>query len=116
MSVSSLTNLCEDLKVTLSESSSSLAEVGALTAEILCKSIIVLSFRCLGRCWVLCLELAETVLARVYVGEEVVVVVEEVYTIDEYNPYDLPHLALTQLGNIRQTLHGRLSGFLELFG
>jgi hypothetical protein len=45
----------------------------------LCEGIVVLFFGCVWRGRVLGLELRETSLAAVYVGEEVVVVVEEVW-------------------------------------
>lgn len=76
--ISSLANLCENLEVTLPQSSSSLAEIGSLTAKILGKSIIVFGFWGGRWNWVLCLELRQTVLPGMHIGEKIVVVIKEV--------------------------------------
>lgn len=80
LSITTLANLGENLEVALPQSSASLAEVGTFTTEILCKSIVVLFFGRLRWRRILRFELGETVLAGMYVGEEVVIVVEEVFT------------------------------------
>lgn len=78
LAIATLSNLCEDLEVTLSESHPSLAEIGSLSAGILVPHmgkgflIGVRRERVLGR------ESVESVLAIANVGEEVEVVVQEV--------------------------------------
>lgn len=57
LSIASLTDLSEDLEVALPQARPSLAQIGALTTEILCKGIIVLCLRCLGRRRILGLKL-----------------------------------------------------------
>lgn len=76
--IASLADLCEDLEITLPQSCPSLAEIGTLAAEVLCKGIVVLCIWCCRGRWVLRLELRKTVLSCVYVGEQVIVVIEEI--------------------------------------
>ena len=78
MPIATLTDLGQDLEVSLPQSSAALAEVGSLTAEILVERIGVFGFRRCGRRRVLGFELSEAILACVYIGKQVIVVVKEV--------------------------------------
>lgn len=78
LAVAALSNLCEDLEVSLPQPSPPLAEISSLSSKILIERLIVFVLRGSGRCGVLSLELGEAVLARVHVGEQIVVIVEEV--------------------------------------
>lgn len=76
--IASLTNLGKDLKVTLPQTSASLAKIGALAAEVFREGFVVFGFGRLRRRRVLCLELVEAILAGVYVSEQVKIIVEKV--------------------------------------
>lgn len=76
--VASLTDLCKDLEVALPQPSASLAKIGALAAEILCQSVVVLGLGGFGRCGTARLEVVQAVLALVHICEEIEVVVQEV--------------------------------------
>jgi hypothetical protein len=78
LSVASLANLCEDLEVSMPKPSSSLAKIGPLSSKILVQSIVILRIGGRGRRRVLGFKLGEAVLAGVHVGEEIIVVVEEI--------------------------------------
>lgn len=57
LSITSLTDLCENLEVSLSQPRPPLAQVGSLTPEILIQGFIIFSFRRARRCRVLGFEL-----------------------------------------------------------
>jgi hypothetical protein len=73
--IAALTDLRENLKVSLPQSRAPLAKVCPLPSQILVEGIVVLGVRC--RWWgrVLFIELGEAGLTCVHVGEQVVVVV-----------------------------------------
>lgn len=76
--IASLTDLCEDLKVALPQPSASLAQIGALAAEILCQSVVVLGLGGFGWFGTARLELVQAILALVDICKEIEVVVQEV--------------------------------------
>jgi hypothetical protein len=115
LAVASLANLRQDLEVALPQPRASLAEVGSLTAKVLSQGIVVLGFWRVRRRGVLRLELGQAVLAGMHVGEEVVVVVEEVWRQCQRRTRWRSRL-LTQLRHIGQAFDGRLPGLLELVG
>jgi hypothetical protein len=78
LSVASLSDLGKNLEIALPQASATLPKIGAFAAKVLSKGIVVLGFWRLRRRGVLRFELSEAVLAGVDVGQEVVVVVEEV--------------------------------------
>lgn len=78
LTIATLANLCEDLEVALSQAGAALPQIGALPAQVFGQSLVVFVLGCGRRRGVLSLELLQAVLARVHVGEEVIVVVEEI--------------------------------------
>lgn len=114
LTVTTLADLRKNLEVALTQPSSSLAEICSLTAEILIKGFIVLSFGRRRRRRILCFELVEPVLPRVHIGEKVVVVIQEICFVSsvilEYN------CARTKLSYIRETLDLRLPCLLQFLG
>src|SRR4051812_6967280 len=78
LAVATLANLGQDLEVSLSQSDSPLAQIGAFPTCVFGPHLVIcllvrLFFGVLG------LESSEAVLSRAYVGKKVKVVVEEVY-------------------------------------
>lgn len=78
LAIATLSDLRKNLKVTLSESHPSLAEIGSLSTGILVPHMGEGLFVGIGRKGVLVFEGIESVLAVADVGEEVEVVVQEV--------------------------------------
>jgi hypothetical protein len=79
LSIATLPDLRQNLEVALPQPCTSLPEVGSLAPKVLRKSVAVF---CLGggrRRRVLGFELREPALASMDIGEEVVVVVEEIW-------------------------------------
>lgn len=75
LTIATLTDLCKDLKVALSESHPSLAEIGSLSASVLVPHVgegLFVGIRGKG---IFGLESVESILAVANVGEEVEVVV-----------------------------------------
>jgi hypothetical protein len=75
LAVAALANLGEYLEVSLTQSSSPLAEIGSLASEVIVEGFIVLILGGGRGRRVLGFELIETVLAGVHVGKEIVVVI-----------------------------------------
>lgn len=78
LSIATLTNLCEDLEVTVAQPCTTLAQIGAFPAEI--DLVRPFPFRISEalRLWVLSVKLCQAVLTVVDVGKEIIVVVEKV--------------------------------------
>ena len=94
-----------------------LAEIGALASQVIVESVIVFRVRSRGRWRVLGFERVETGLSCVYVGEQVIVVIEEICDINQFQFAALLRRSgiLTQLGDVCQALRRRLPGLLEIF-
>lgn len=80
LAIATLSDLCKNLEVTLSESHPSLAEIGSLSTGILVPHMGEGLFVGIRREGVFGLESIESVLAVANVGEEVEVIVEKVWS------------------------------------
>ena len=78
LAVSTLTDLCENLEIAMSQLCSPLSQIGPLASEILGHERVVFVFGCLWRLGHARLELLCAALTLVHVAEEVEIVVEEV--------------------------------------
>ena len=78
LTVATLSDLCEDLEITLAEADSSLSKIGTLSSSILLPNRVVGFFGCLWGSRKLGLKMGKSVLSRANVCEKVVVVIEEV--------------------------------------
>jgi hypothetical protein len=81
LTIAALSDLGQDLEVCVPQSGASLSKVCSLPTQVLAECLVVLGFRCGWRGRILRLELCEAVLAGVYVGQEVEIVVEEICTV-----------------------------------
>ena len=79
LSISALSYLCEDLKISLPKSNATFSEIGALSADILLPDGIVCLLGGGWRLGVFGLEVGKTVLSVSNVGQEVEVVIKKVY-------------------------------------
>lgn len=79
LAITALTDLCEDLEVTLSKSDPSLAEISSFPTGVLVPHLVVGVVVGLGRGRKLLLEGIQATLSIASVGEEVKIVVEEVF-------------------------------------
>lgn len=78
LSISSLSDLCKDRKVTLPQSRASIAEIRPFSAQVLREVGLILAFIGLGWGWVVFLESCHSRLTGVDVAEEVVIVIKEI--------------------------------------
>lgn len=103
LAVATLSDLCEDLEITLAETDSSLSKIGTLSSSILLPNRVVGLFGCLRGRRKLGLKLGKSVLSRANVGKKVEVVVEEVcWGLAIFSRH--MKLGRTELRNIRQSL------------
>lgn len=79
LTIATLSDLCENLEVSLAKTNTTLSQVCTLSSSIFMPKRIV------GLCWsnrrsrIFCLEMAETILTGTDICQEIEVVVEEVY-------------------------------------
>jgi len=78
LSITTLSNLCENLEITLAEADSSLSKIGSLSSSIFLPDRVVCLFGCLWRGGKFGLEMVQSILSGADVSEEVKVVIEEV--------------------------------------
>lgn len=79
LSVATLTDLGEDLEVSMAESRATLPEICSFSAQILVSCRFVLFCRSGWRSWKLGIEECFTTLAVVHVTQEIKVMVQEIY-------------------------------------
>ena len=79
LSITTLSNLCEDLEISMTKTDPSFSEISALSANILLPDRIVSLFICRRRFRKLGSKMAESSMSLSYVAEKVKVVIEEVY-------------------------------------
>jgi hypothetical protein len=78
LSVPALSDLGQDLKVTVTKPSSTLSEVGSFATEVLVQSCSVDLGRCVGGRRVLFMKLMESVLTCVDVAQKIEIMIQEV--------------------------------------
>jgi len=79
LSITTLPNLCEDLEITLTQADSTLSKVGTLASSIFLPQGVVCFFGRGGRSRVFGLEMIESILTSTDVGQQIEVVVQEIY-------------------------------------
>jgi hypothetical protein len=78
LTVPTLTNLCEDLEIALSQASPAFSQICTLPTKVFGQRLVVFSFWHLSG--VLFLKLIETRLTNVYIAEQVIIVIEEIFS------------------------------------
>jgi hypothetical protein len=78
LSISTLSNLCEDLKVSLPKTDSTLSEISTLSTNVFRPDRIVCLFVSRRRLGEFGFEVVETVLASTDIGQEIKVVIKEI--------------------------------------
>jgi hypothetical protein len=79
LSISTLSNLCKNLKIALTKTDSSLSEIGPLSSNIFLPDRIVGFFVGSRRFGEFRLEMSKSILSLSNVGEEVKVVIKEIW-------------------------------------
>lgn len=114
LAITSLSDLSQDLEVSLAKTDTTLSQVCALSSSVLVPQWVVYIRRSSWWLRVLCSEMAQTVLTSTNIGQEVEVVIEEICTVSEW-PWDEElGILLTKLGHISKALNVWLLQNLEL--
>ena len=114
LSVATLSDLGEDLKISLTQSCATFTEIGTFSSKVLVLHRVVFR-RSLGWCRVLCVELPMSKLSLMYIVEKIEVVVEEVCRSTSVISCRRPVTKLTDLSDISQPLYFRQLKLFKFF-